>query len=132
MKNHRNQNSVMSFYQKLSVICSWLQGGYKQDIAIFQTDQYVWTVKESVRFWYCWWFCLILSFIYLWYIYSNFLHVLIRIHLSIQYTSLNYFGNSQSLQKDRQRLMMCYKGVLESVAQITYAYPELASTGCST
>lgn len=88
--------------------------------------------SKSVRFWYYWWFCPILSFIYLWYIYSNFLHVLIRIHLSIQYTSLNYFGNSQSLQKDRQRLMMCYKGVLESVAQITYGYPELASTGCST
>ncbi|XP_048728739.1 IQ calmodulin-binding motif-containing protein 1-like [Ostrea edulis] len=32
-----------------------------------------------------------------------------------------------SLQKDRQRLMMCYKGVLESVAQITYGYPEIAS-----
>ncbi|XP_052706454.1 IQ calmodulin-binding motif-containing protein 1-like [Crassostrea angulata] len=40
----------------------------------------------------------------------------------------SYIPDRPSLQKDRQRLMMCYKGVLESVAQITYGYPELAST----
>lgn len=88
--------------------------------------------SKGVRFWYYWWFCLILSLdlhVFIYNIISNFLHVLIRIHLSFH---LKYFGNSQSLQKDRQRLMMCYKGVLESVAQITYGYPELASTGCST